>query len=160
MLDRDGKIGIFLFIVAGLLCNGAVRLGIGKTHDPGPGFFPFLAGLIIAVLSLILIISSFQAKHKYSLPVGPLLTGRAVLTLGVFLIPGFLVEKAGFFVCTFFVTIVLLWANGIKKWYFLFFVAILTCAGIYLAFNVLLDVRLPLGILRLGGELKSSELWT
>ena len=150
MHRRDGKIGVFLLIVSFFLCYGAIKLGIGKTHDPGPGFFPFLAGLIIAVLSLILIITSFQAQHQHSLPEGPLLTGRAALTLGVFLISGFLVEKAGFFIITFFVTMTMLWINGVKKWPFLFLVAILTSVGIYLVFNVLLDVRLPLGILRLG----------
>lgn len=152
MQGRDGKIGVFLLIVSLFLCYGAIKLGIGKTHDPGPGFFPFLAGLIIAILSLILIISSFQAQHKHSLPAGPLLTGRAALTLGVFLLSGLLVEKAGFFICTFFVTMAMLWINGVKKWPFLFLVATLTSAGIYLVFNVLLDVRLPLGILRLGGS--------
>jgi len=150
MQGRDGKIGIFLLIVSLLLCYGAIKLGVGKTHDPGPGFFPFLAGIIIAVLSLLLILSSFSPKHRYSLPSGPLVTGRAALTLGVFLLSGLLVEKAGFFICTFFVTMTMLWINGVKQLPFLCLVAILTSAGIYLVFNVLLDVRLPLGILRLG----------
>ncbi len=152
MLDRDGKIGIFLFIVSGLLCNGAARLGVGKTHDPGPGFFPLLAGLMIAFLSLSIIISSIKNKHNFDRPTGPLITGRAALTLGVFVVSGFLVEKAGFFICTFFVTLIMLWINGVKKWPFLFLVAVLTSVGIYLVFNVLLDVRLPLGILRFGGS--------
>ena len=152
MQGRDGKIGVFLLIVSLLLCYGALKLGIGKTHDPGPGFFPFLAGLIIALLSLILIISSFRAQPRYALPPGPLLTGRAVLTLGVFLITGLLVEKAGFFICTFLVTMAILRINGVKKLPFLLLVAILTSLGIYLVFNVLLDVRLPLGILRGGGS--------
>ncbi len=152
MQGRDGKVGGFLFVVSLFLCYGAVRLGIGKTHDPGPGFLPFLAGLIITILSLILIISSFQNKLKHFLPETPLLTVRASLTLGVFVIFGLLVEKAGFFICAFFVTIIMLWINGVKKWPLLFLVAILTSGGIYLVFNVLLDVRLPLGVLRLGGS--------
>jgi putative tricarboxylic transport membrane protein len=152
MQGRDGKIGVFLLMVSILLCYGAIELGIGKTHDPGPGFFPFLAGLIIALLSVILIISSFRPRPQFSLPPGSLLTGRAILTLGVFLITGLLVERAGFFICTFLVTIAMLRINGVKKLPFLFLVAILTSLGIYLVFNVLLDVRLPLGILRREGS--------
>ena len=151
MLDREGKLGIFLFFFASLISYGAIRLGIGKTHDPGPGFFPFLAGLIIAVLSLIMIIASLRNKGKYVPPKTPLITMRASVTLGLFLLVGFLVEKAGFLVCAFFVTVVMLWLNGIKKWSFLLLVGLLASAGIYLVFNVLLEVRLPLGILRLGG---------
>ena len=150
MQGRDGKIGVFLLIVSLLLCYGAIKLGIGRTHDPGPGFFPFLAGLIIALLSVILILSSLRVQPRYALPPGPLLTGRAALTLGVFLIAGLLVEKAGFFICTFVVTMAMLRINGVKKLPFLFLVAILTSFGIYLIFNVLLEVRLPLGILRWG----------
>lgn len=150
MPNRDGKLGIFLLFFSILISYGALRLGIGKTHDPGPGFFPFLAGLIIALLSLSMIISSIKDKPKYVPPDGPLITGRAALILGVFVIFGFLVEKAGFFICTFFVTIVLLWVNGVKKWHSLLFAALLTSGGIYLVFNVLLEVRLPLGVLRWG----------
>ncbi len=152
MLDRDGNIGIFLLGIAALLCYGAIELGIGKTHDPGPGFFPFLAGLIIAILSLGLIGSLLKGRRVLATPQGHLVTGRAALILGVFLLFGFFVEKAGFFVCTFVVTMVLLWANGVQKWPVLLFAALLTCAGIYLVFNVLLEVRLPLGILRWEGN--------
>jgi hypothetical protein len=76
------------------------------------------------------------------------MTGRAGFILGALLAFGFLVEKAGFFVCTFFATLLMLRMTSTRKWTFLFFVAILTCLGVFFVFNVLLDVRLPLGILR------------
>jgi len=151
MLARDGRIGTFLLFVSILLCYGAIRLGIGETHNPGPGFFPFLAGLIIAVLSLVMIISSIKERPNRNLQKSPLVTTGSALILTVLLFFGFLVEKAGFFVCTFFATLLMLRANGVKRWSYLFFVAFLTCAAIFVVFNVLLEVRLPLGILEFRG---------
>jgi len=152
MLGRDAKIGIFLLFISALLCYGSIRLGIGKANAPGPGFFPFLAGLIIAILSLVMIIFSAKEAPNHTQQKGLLVTGRAALVSGVLLLFGLLVEKAGFFICTFFATLIMLRANGIRKWPFLLFVSILTCVGIFIGFNLLLKVRLPLGILRFGGQ--------
>jgi hypothetical protein len=151
MGTRDAKIGIFLLFVSVLLCYGAIRLGIGQPHNPGSGFFPLLAGLIIGVLSLLLILSSTRVKPNHDSDRAPWMTGRAAFIVCALLAFGFLVEKVGFFVCTFFATLLMLRMTSTKKWPYLFFVAILTCLGVFFIFNVLLEVRLPLGILRPGG---------
>ena len=129
-----------------------MRLGIGKANDPGPGFFPFLAGLMIAILSLAIIISSLKKSQKYNPEEGALVSGKAALISVVLLLFGLFVEKAGFFVCTFFATLLMLRANGIKQWYLLLLVGISTSLGIFLIFNLLLEVRLPLGILTFVGR--------
>jgi len=146
-LKHDAKIGSFLFLISIILCYASMRLGIGKANDPGPGFFPFLAGLMIAILSLAILISSLKKSKKYNPEEGALVSGKAALISVVLLLFGLFVEKAGFFVCIFFATLLMLRANGIKKWHFLLLVGISTCLGIFLIFNILLEVRLPLGIL-------------
>lgn len=147
MSKRKGGVGFFLLFISILLCYGAIGLGIGRSSNPGPGFFPFLAGLVIAALSVAIIISSVRGSQRISSQT-PLLTGRATLILGSLLVFGLLVEKAGFFACTFLATLLMLRTNGIKKWPFLLLVAFLVCIGIFLIFNTLLEVRLPLGVLR------------
>lgn len=151
MLGRDGGTGTLLFFVSILLCYGSVMLGIGKANDPGPGFFPFLAGSIIAVLSLAMLISSIRERSTAPPPKQPLITREAALILSVLLLFGVLVEKAGFFLCAFGATLFMLRVNGQKRWSYLLLVTILTCLGIFVVFNILLEVRLPLGILRFRG---------
>ncbi len=152
MSRRDVGIGIFLLFASALLCYGAIRLGIGKSHQPGPGFFPFLAGMTIAILSVVMIITSVRGSQVSISNKGSFLTGQAAVIVGILLLFGLLVEKAGFFVCTFFATLFLLRITGIKKWPLLLLVAVSACVGIFLVFNLLLEVRLPLGILRFKGD--------
>ncbi|MFB3887466.1 MAG: tripartite tricarboxylate transporter TctB family protein [Thermodesulfobacteriota bacterium] len=146
-MRHDVKIGTFLFLISILLVFASLRLGIGKANDPGPGFFPFLAGLMIAFLSLTIILSSFKKLKENHRDEGALISGKAALISLFLLLFGLFVEKAGFFVCTFLATLLMLRTNGMKQWYFLLLVGISTCLGIFLIFNLLLEVRLPLGIL-------------
>jgi len=146
-MKRYIGIGIFLLIISSLLFHGAITLGIGKTNNPQPGFVPFLLGLIIAVCSLALIASSVKNLPSALPEKRPLLTIRTALILCALLLFGLFVEKGGFFVCTFLITISLLKINGIRKWSTVLVLAILTSIGIFLVFNTLLRLRLPLGIL-------------
>ena len=146
-MKRYVGIGIFLLIISSLLIHGAITLGIGKMNNPKPGFVPFLLGLIIAVCSLALIASSVKNLQSALPEKMPLLTIRAALILCALLLFGLFVEKGGFFVCTFLITISFLKINGIRKWFAVLVLAILTSIGIFLIFNILLRLRLPLGIL-------------
>jgi putative tricarboxylic transport membrane protein len=151
MSRYDRGIGIFLFVVSVLFSIGAIRLGIGKINNFGPGFFPLLAGLFIAVCSLIIILSSLKGGRDRKDQGNSLLTGKSALIVAVLLLFGLFVEKAGFFLCTFVASLLTLRINGTRKWSYLVFVPVLICIGIFLVFNVLLEVRLPLGFLRLRG---------
>ena len=151
MSRNDTGIGIFLFVFSAILSIGAIRLGIGKINDFGPGFFPLLAGLFIAVFSVIIIVSSLKGFADRKTEHGALVTGKSAMIVVVLLLFGLFVEKAGFFLCTFFASLLTLRINGIKKWSYLLFVPVLICVGIFLIFNLLLEVRLPFGILQLRG---------
>ena len=42
------------WIVCGLsICMGSYRLSLGSLNDPGPGMFPFIAGAVLCVLSMV-----------------------------------------------------------------------------------------------------------
>ena len=146
-MNRYIGIGIFLLIISSLLFHGAIKLGIGKMNNPQPGFVPFLLGLTIAACSLALIASSVKSLPSALPEKRPLLTIRTALILCALLLFGLFVEKGGFFICTFFITLFLLKINGIRKWSIVLALAIIASIGIFLIFNLLLRLRLPLGIL-------------
>jgi len=155
MLKRDTKVGLFLLIVVTIpLCYGSVRLGIGTTSNLGPGFIPFVAGLILALLSIAMIVSSISIKktERERHQENPVLITPGVFWIMVPLILfGFFIENIGFFICAFVVSILMLRINGVKKWSVIIFSSLLTCIAIFLFFNLLLQARLPLGILQFGG---------
>ncbi len=151
-MQRDLGIGLFLLIISSLLIYGAVGLGIGKTGSPGPGLVPLLLGLIIAACSLAIIIPSLKFAAKPHPQESPLFTDRAVLVIGTLILFGLVVEEAGFFICTFLATLVMLRANGVTKWSLLILLPMATCITIFLIFNIFLGVRLPLGIINFQAE--------
>ncbi len=147
MKKYDTIIGIVLFFVSVILSIGAIKLRIGKFNDFGPGFFPLLAGLFIAVFSLIIIISSLRGSPNSIPQHDAFITGKTTMIVIILLLFGLFVENAGFFLCAFFASLLMLRINGIKKWPYLLFVPGLICIGTFLIFNILLKVRLPFGIL-------------
>ncbi len=146
-MRREGYVGLFLCFASALFCYGAFTLGIGKLGRPGPGFFPLLTGLIVGTLSLVMIASSIRGSTSRETGREKLITIRTILSLVCLLLFGVLVEKAGFFVCSFLFIIFVLRANGVNKWPFLLFFAAVVCVGVFFFFNVFLEARLPLGIL-------------
>lgn len=147
MRTWDGRIGIFLLVTSSYYCYLAIRLGLGGARNPGPGFLPFLAGVSVFALSIVLIATSpgFRSHPGHQRPA--LFKTRACLVLACLLFFGLFVEKAGFFVCSFLFCVFVLLLNGIRKWSVAVLAGALICAGTYLLFNTLLHVKLPLGIL-------------
>src|SRR5215510_8731125 len=43
------------------------QLKLGTLHQPGPGFFPFWAGVVLGLLSLILLLNSLRNQERLSL---------------------------------------------------------------------------------------------
>ena len=58
----DWKSGILFFFLGLTVCFFALRMGVGKPSAPGPGFLPFVAGLFLAFLSLLLLFAVHLGK--------------------------------------------------------------------------------------------------
>lgn len=152
MSRYNRKSGIVLLFISVLLSYGAVRLGIGVLRNPGAGFLPLIAGLIIGVLSIPLVFGRSGPSTSPSPPAEPFFTSRAGLFLAVLVLFGVFVERAGFLVCTFLGVIIMLRANGMRRYLYLFLTSTLICVSIFFLFDKILGVRLPWGILGfLGG---------
>ena len=145
-MRREGYVGAFFCFTSALFCYGALKLGVGEFGRPGPGFFPLLTGLIVGSLSLVMMLRAMRRSVPGDRP-EKLITARTALGLASLIAFGILVEKVGFFVCSFLFITLVLRANGARNWRFLFFFAVLVCVTVFLFFNVLLEARLPLGIL-------------
>lgn len=60
-MNRDKWSSLFWLVVALLICFESLRLSLGTAHNPGIGFFPFYAGVILGILALLLHLQSRQA---------------------------------------------------------------------------------------------------
>ena len=146
MRKRDILSSIFWMVFGAFFTIGGLHYGLIRQGIPGPGSFPFVIGLIVIGLSLLVFI---QALMKNSLPVEKLFCKhnsfhKFVLTLismvgyGIFLKPlGFIVTN------TLFLIIAVAWI-GREKWLVALMFSLLTTLIAYMVFNAM-QVELPGG---------------
>ncbi len=117
------------------------------TFGPGAGFLPFWLGVLLAVLATILVVSAWrsQATEKENEPVFPgkqaLIAITSVLVgLAVYI---FLIEILGYLVDTFLFVVFLMKVVEREKWPLTLMVAVGTTAGLFITFQILLQITLP-----------------
>ncbi len=146
--DRMGA-GILIAAAVGI-CYGSVRLSLGGFHTPGPGFFSFLAGIILGVLSLISFIQSFKEmpgdERKPFWP-NPRRTLKMALVFVALIFYVLLMDPLGFGLTTFLFLAVLLRGIEPQRWSVVFSVSILGVLISYGVFQYWLDMQLPRGFL-------------
>jgi putative tricarboxylic transport membrane protein len=140
----DLVLGLCFLIMGIAFAAGAVGLSIGTPTEPHPGFFPFLGGMALIVLSLIFLgmvwygrVGQRQAFGRLG---GPL---AVVAALALYVV---LLEKIGFIVTTTVLSAVVLKVLETKTG-ILLLVSLLLPAVCYLIFDRFLGVTLPTGIL-------------
>jgi hypothetical protein len=146
MMVRRGDVGAGLLLAAlGLgVCVGGVRLTVGSALDPQPGFFPFIAGLLLILLALLLVGQGLRAKGAEGERARESLGGPAVLILGLAIYAA-LLEWAGYPLMTALVALLVLRVLG-TRWLPGVVAGALLSLGSYLLF-VKLGVPLPAGAL-------------
>jgi len=149
--DRDVTSSVFWALVGILFCIGGIHYGLRRSGIPGPGFLPFVTGLILVALSLILLISSFLRKTGGATLAESLLPDRQALkrilrALGALCFYALAIERLGFAMTTFLFMVVILTLEP-RRWTFILPAALGAAAFFFFLFKVLLRVPLPPGIL-------------
>ncbi len=146
--DRMGA-GILIAAAVGI-CYGSVRLTLGGFHSPGPGFFSFLAGIVLGLLSLISFVQSFKEmpgdERKPFWP-NPRRTFKMAFVFAALILYVVVMEYLGFCLTTFLFLGVLLRAIEPQRWSVVFSTSILGVLVSYGVFQYWLDMQLPRGFL-------------
>src|SRR5512136_3055968 len=149
--DRDVTSSLFWALVGMLFCIGGVHYGLRRSGIPGPGFLPFVTGLLLVALSLILLFSRLVSKRDggelagAQMPRGEALK-RILQALGALCLYVLILEPLGFAMTTFLFMIVILRLEP-RRWTFLIPAALGATAFFFFLFKVLLRVPLPPGML-------------
>ena len=145
-MRKPGEIAVgicFLSIGIGFTI-GAIQLQIGKPTEPQPGFFPFLGGVILIVLSAIFLFQAQLGRAGETHAFGKL-RSPSIMVLGLILYVATL-EPLGYIIGTALLSAVMLRALE-TKFRMLFPVSLLLAVGSYILFDRLLGVTLPGGLL-------------
>ena len=150
MGKADRISGLFWLIFSVFGSYHAYKLGMGKLHQPGPGFLFFWTGIVIGLLSLTVMLRSFgkrspdEAKESIF---GKGNVTKILLVLVSLFLYGLLMERLGFLIVTLLLFLYLLGVIEKKRWSFTVLVSLIVTIISYLVFEVGLQSQLPKGLL-------------
>ena len=143
--------GIFwLFLSFGIAVE-SYRLGVGNLHSPQAGFLPFVASIVLGVLSLLLVLSTRRRGPRGAVEAEDITFNKRLLLkvvwviLALFLYAIFL-DALGFVLVSMILIAFLLRVIEPQKWYVVALGTILIPVFAYLLFDHFLKVQLPKGI--------------
>ncbi len=143
-MRKDMTSSLFWLAISIFVCAEGIHLKLGQFRKPGPGFFPFSAGLALGVLSLISLANSFKQKERISFSgirwPTLLLVSAAILAYLVFL------EKIGFLLLSF-LLLLLLFRLEKKGWIVATLWSLAATGASYALFQLFLQSQLPIGVL-------------
>ena len=137
--------GLLLLALGVAVCARAIGLEVGRPTSPGPGFFPFLGGLTLAILAGLLAMQGRWVRGKSDAPTGSL--WRPVTLVGGLIAYTALLGTMGFPLATAALGTLVLVVLDTRNWLMIAGVSVLLAALSYLVFKVWLGVDLPAGIL-------------
>ena len=125
----------------------AGKLPFGRLSAPGAGFFPTVLAAVLAVVSLVGVLSIWRTKTTM-IDAGPrLLWGKILTTLALLFAFAALLESAGYLITTFLFILSLLRGVEQKSWMHSGMVALSATLVSYTLFGLLLGAPLPAGLL-------------
>jgi hypothetical protein len=147
--DRDTLSALFMAVIGVLFCLGAVRIHIGSLAAPGNGFFPFLVGAVLILLSFASIMRRVRGREvpRGSSPFWPHEKSKVKVAcaLGAILVYALIFEWVGFAAATFILLLFLLKTIDPVKWKTAFSMSFLFTLAEFLLFQVWLKAQLPEG---------------
>jgi len=139
---------VFWLVLSVAVCLESRRLNVGGLHTPGPGFLPFYTAILLGILALISLMQTLKVVEG---PASEIWGGVRWLKLGLMLASLFLYTLLfsilGFVLATFLLLLVLFRVIEPYGWKMVLISSVLTIAGTYFFFVVLLESRLPRGFL-------------
>jgi putative tricarboxylic transport membrane protein len=149
-LQWDRITGLFGVLFGMYIIKEGVALDIGGIHQPGPGFFPFFGGTLLAVFSTVLlfrVLVKLRAKGSKARGEREKRPWTVVYAYIGFIVYSLIFEWLGFILSTFFLVIFLFRLLERKKWWSVLITAAFVVSSAYTVFNVFLSCDLPNGIL-------------
>ncbi len=146
MKNRSDMLGgVLLFLVGIGAIIGAIQLKVGLPTQPQPGFFPFVGGIVLVILSAIIFVRGWLRSDGERVVFGEV--GRPALILAVMVALVAVLDRVGYVICTLIASGLILRILSVKSWRVLIITSLCVSMGTYILFDKLLGIDLPVGFL-------------
>jgi len=147
VLRKDLFSSLFWIASGALIILGSLRLPLGGPQNPGPGFLPFLVGVLMLILSVALLVRSahFKAEKRTEPAAVSPKSFKLVGTAAVLFLFAFAFPHLGFLPATIPLMIFLSRVIGELNWKISLAIGFLTSFAMYALFKIWLKVQFPVG---------------
>ena len=140
--------GLFWLLIGGFIVWAGHDMGLGRLHEPGPGFAFYWIGLLMCALALAVIA---QALIAGGAPLAALWEGtrwqKVAIVIALLLAYALGFEAIGFIPSTLALLLVLMLFVDPVDWWLALLVAIISTFGVWAAMTKWLKIQLPAGLL-------------
>ncbi len=144
MFRRDVAVATIALAVGAIALYESSKLPFGTIHSPGQGFFPWWISAVILLLALVLLIQALTPRSTAARE-GPGRAAKVAALLVVLAAYTFLLDSAGYPLCTFLLVLFMLRVTDPQRWTVALSMAAFTAVGSYVVFAIWLSVPLPRG---------------
>ena len=142
--QRDFVSGV-MFIAIGLgFAIGATTYSFGTSAKPGPGYFPLLLGLILAVLGAMVLFKALTIESDGGDPIGRIAWKPLLLILGAVILFGALLPRLGMAITVPILIVIASFGGDEFHWKGVLATCVLLTVGSYLVFVKGLNLTIPM----------------
>jgi drug/metabolite transporter (DMT)-like permease len=114
--ERDFWSGLMFLVVGIAFAWGATAYNFGSSAKPGPGYFPFGLGVILAILGALVLFKALTVETEGGDPVGSIAWKPLIVVLASVAMFGFLLPRLGLLVTLPLLVFVSSWASDEFSW--------------------------------------------
>lgn len=142
--ERDFWSGLMFTVVGIVFAVGATNYSMGSSVRPGPGYFPLMLGVILAILGAVVLFKSLTIETEGGDPIGHIAWRPLVVTVGSIVMFGVLLPRLGMIITIPLLIIAVSFAGDEFKWRGVLIAAAVLTFFSWLIFVAGLNLTIPL----------------
>lgn len=141
--QRDFFSGLLLIFVGAAFAIGATGYNFGAAVRPGPGYFPFGLGIILAILGVIVFVTSFVRRCTDGDPIGAIPWRPLLCVVGAIVFFAIGLPRLGFVIAFPLMIVLTSYASTEFTWKGALLTALVLTVASYLIFIFGLQLNIP-----------------
>lgn len=142
--EKDFWSGIMFLVVGIVFAVGATNYSMGTGARPGPGYFPLILSVILAILGAVVLFKSLTIETDGGDPIGNIAWRPLLVIVAAIAIFGAMLPRLGLFITVPVLIIIVSFAGDEFKWRGVIIAAISLTAFSWLIFVAGLSLTIPL----------------
>jgi len=142
--QKDFWSGLMFIVVGGGFAIGALNYSFGSSARPGPAYFPFGLGLLLAILGAMILFEALTIETEDGEPIGAFAWKPLFIILGSVVLFGFMLPRVGMVISLPILVLISSYASEEHTWLGTIVNAVILSVMSWLVFVVGLKLTIPL----------------